>query len=237
MATLRESDLYAPVKSYLEALGFAVRGEVCKCDAVGVLGDLAIAVELKLTFGLPVLYQALQLLSAVDHVYVAVAVPDGRKARANWDASVPNAVRLCKMLGVGLIAVRDGLVSTLSDPLPYQPKKSSKARKKVLGEFSGRSGDHNVGGTTRRPRVTSYREKALKCADSLKLGESRAPAFVRDATGVEKAATILRGNVYGWFEKESRGLYRLTSSGADALITYSDVLAAQANRTKTATCL
>ena len=29
-----ETTLYAPVKRYLEALGFTVKGEVCGCDLV-----------------------------------------------------------------------------------------------------------------------------------------------------------------------------------------------------------
>ena len=73
----RESDLYGPVKQHLEGLGYTVRGEVGRCDVVAVSGDAIVAVELKLTFGLPVLYQALQRLPSVDLVYVAVAVPEG----------------------------------------------------------------------------------------------------------------------------------------------------------------
>src|ERR1700689_237321 len=88
-----ESDLYAPVKQHLEAVGYIVRGEVGRGDVVGVSGDLMVAVELKLTFGLPVLYQALRRLPSVDLVYVAVAVPEGRTARRNWDAQVADATR------------------------------------------------------------------------------------------------------------------------------------------------
>ena len=89
----RESDLYAPVKCHLEALGYAVRGEVGRCDVVGVSGDAMVAVELKRTFGLPVHYQALQRLPSVDLVYVAVAVPEGRSARRTMrSASLANAL-------------------------------------------------------------------------------------------------------------------------------------------------
>jgi hypothetical protein len=31
-----ETSLYEPVKAFLEQLGFAVKGEVCGCDIVGV---------------------------------------------------------------------------------------------------------------------------------------------------------------------------------------------------------
>jgi hypothetical protein len=223
----RESDLYAPVKQHLEALGFTVRGEVGRCDIVAVSGDTMVAVELKLTFGLPVLYQALQRLPSVDLVYVAVAAPDGRTAGRNWDAQVPDAVRLCRMLGVGLISVRNGIVTVHADPGLYQPRKQSKQRARLLSEFVRRTGDHNLGGTTKRPRMTAYREDALACANLLSRNGSMKGAAIRDATGVAKASIILRDNVYGWFTKVGRGTYEIAPDGRNALVRYADVIAAR----------
>jgi hypothetical protein len=220
-----ESDLYLPVKRHLEALGYTVRGEVGKCDVLGVSGDSMVAVELKLTFGLPVLYQALRRLPAVDLVYVGVAVPDGRKARGNWDAQVPDATRLCRRLGVGLLAVRDGKVTVHADPTPYQPRKRPALRARLLSEFVRRSGDHNLGGTNRRPRVTAYREDALACAGILAGSGAMRGAAVRQATGVAKASAILRDNVYGWFEKIARGTYGIGPAGRAALASYAEVVA------------
>jgi hypothetical protein len=224
---LRESDLYAPVKQHLEAAGYTVRGEVGRCDVVGVSGDSMIAVELKLTFGLPVLYQALQRLPSVDLVYVAVAVPEGRTGRRNWDAQVPDAVRLCRMLGVGLLSLRNGKIVVHVDPGPYQPRKQAKRRARLLSEFVRRSGDHNLGGTTKRPRMTAYREDALACASVLATQGSMKGAAVRDATGVQKASIILHDNVYGWFAKVGRGTYEIAPAGRGALELYVDVLAAR----------
>ena len=227
MAAQREADLYPHVKGYLEDLGFEVRGEVGKCDVVGHDGGTLVAVEMKLSLGLPVVYQALERLGAVDLVYVAVSVQDGRKARANWDRQVPDAVRLCRMLGVGLLSVRDGAVVVHCDPGPYAARKQPRRRAKLLGEFTRRSGDHNVGGTAKRPRVTAYREDALRCAQALAAGGAASPARLRDLLGMPKAAGILRGNVYGWFERVRKGVYDVTPAGADALALYSDVLEAQ----------
>lgn len=230
MPTTRESDLYAPVKAHLEAVGYEVKGEVGKCDMVGVMGDSMVAVELKLVFGLPVIYQALERLPKVDLAYVAVSVPEGRKARVNWDTQVPDAIRLCRMLGVGLISVRDDLVVVHCDPGPYQARKNARGRAKLLSEFTRRSGDHNLGGTTKRPRVTAYREEALRCAKVLAETGRLSPAELKRATGLEKAPSMLQTNVYGWFERVDRGVYAVTPAGIDALMLYADVVQAQAAR-------
>jgi hypothetical protein len=227
----RESDLYAPIKHHLESLNFTVRGEVGRCDIVAISGETMLAVELKLSFGLPVLYQALQRLASVDLVYIAVAVPEGRAARRNWDARLPDAVRLCRMLGLGLLSVRNGMVSTHAEPGPYQPRKQPGQRAKLLGEFTRRTGDHNLGGTTRRPRMTAYREDALMCASLLAANGAMQAAAVRDATGIKTAGTVLRNNVYVWFEKIARGTYAVTPRGQSALETHADVLAARRNAT------
>lgn len=224
---IRECDLYVPVKRHLEALGYAVRGEVGKCDVVGVHGQAMVAVELKLNFGLPVLYQALSRLPSVDLVYVAVAVPAGRRARTSWDAQLPDATQLCRMLGVGLLSIRDGEVAAHADPTPYQPRKRPHLRARLLSEFVRRSGDHNLGGTNRRPRVTAYREDALACAKTLSATGAMKAAMVRDETGVPRASTILRDNVYGWFEKTARGVYQIAPAGRTALQLYADVVAAR----------
>jgi hypothetical protein len=223
----RESDLYAPLKHHLESLGYTVRGEVGRCDMLAVCGETILAVELKLAFGLPVLYQALQRLTSVDLVYIAVAVPEGRTARRNWDARVPDAVRLCRMLGIGLLSVRNGAIVVHAEPGPYQPRKQPGQRAKLLGEFTRRSGDHNIGGTTRRPRMTAYREDALACASLLAANGAMQAAAIRDATGIAAASALLRNNVYGWFEKIARGTYAVTPSGQSALDLYADVLAAR----------
>lgn len=223
-----ESDLYAPVKQHLEAVGYIVRGEVGRCDVVGISGDLMVAVELKLTFGLQVLYQALRRLPSVDLVYVAVAVPEGRTARRNWDAQVADATRLCRRLGVGLLSVRDGNIFVHADPGPYQPRKQPKQRARLLSEFIRRSGDHNLGGTTKRPRVTAYREDALACAAVLAGNGAMKGAAVRDATGVAKASGILHDDVYGWFTKVGRGTYDIAPDGRSALAQYADVVATRA---------
>ncbi|WP_216856364.1 DUF2161 domain-containing phosphodiesterase, partial [Acidisphaera sp. S103] len=129
--------------------------------------------------------------------------------------------------GVGLLSVRSGNVVVHADPEPYQPRRQPKQRQRLLSEFLRRSGDHNLGGTTKRPRVTAYREDALACADVLAARGVMKVAAVRDATGVAKASAILRDDVYGWFVRVGRGTYDIAPNGRSALLQYADVVAAR----------
>ena len=70
-----ETSLYAPVKAFLEARGFEVKGEICGCDLVATRGEepsLLVVAELKLAFSLELVLQAVDRLRAADHVYLAV---------------------------------------------------------------------------------------------------------------------------------------------------------------------
>ena len=67
---------------------------------------------------------------------------------------------------------------------------------------------------TRQPIMTAYRQQALACAALLRSGLSR-PAELRAVA--PDAGQILLRNVYGWFERQGRGVYRLTAAGEAAL--------------------
>ena len=76
-----ETSLYEPVKRYLEALGFTVKGEVCGCDLVALRGDerpIVVIGELKLSFSLDLVLQAVDRTTACDEVWLAVG-PRGHK--------------------------------------------------------------------------------------------------------------------------------------------------------------
>ncbi|HVQ75349.1 MAG TPA: DUF2161 family putative PD-(D/E)XK-type phosphodiesterase [Candidatus Binatia bacterium] len=209
-----ESDLYAPVKGFLEARGYEVKGEINGCDVVGVRGaEPPVIVELKLAFGLGLVLQGVDRLSLTDHVYLAVPRP-GRRARG---VSIYRSdVRgLCRRLGLGLMTVVPGQaargVEVLLDPLPYRPRRGGKRLTRLLGEHARRAGDPNRGGATRTPLVTAYRQEALRCA--LLIGESAAGSLqaLRETGLVPNAPRILQRDVYGWFERVARATYRLTA--------------------------
>ena len=215
-----ETSLYPAVKHFLEASGFRVKGEVNGCDAVAVQDGeplrLAI-VEMKLGFNLDLLLQAVQRQRMADEVWVAV--PATRRGRDRD----PRVHRLCRLIGLGLMAVHvtRGQVEILAEPGPYRPRPNPRRRARLLKEHASRSGDPSPGGSSRQPIMTAYRQQALACAAMLKAG----PGRPRDLCMIApESGRILRHNVYGWFERMERGVYRLTADGEAALRRWPDAV-------------
>jgi hypothetical protein len=107
--------------------------------------------------------------------------------------------------------------------LPQERKKATKSKRAILTEIAGRSGDYNEGGTTRRKRITAYRENALQIACLLEQNGPMTPRKLRELGAGPKTLSILSGNVYGWFERVERGVYRITQQGREELKTYAHV--------------
>ena len=166
-----ETSLYGPVKRYLETLGYTVKGEVCGCDLVAIRGDeppLVVIGELKLSFSLDLVLQAIDRTAACDEVWLAVG-PAGRKRLRD-----PRVRRLCRFLGFGLLGVSSiGAVEVLVEPRPWKPRQDKKRRARLIDEHRKRIGDPAPGGSTRQPIMTAYRQQALACAASLAEGPRR----------------------------------------------------------------
>jgi hypothetical protein len=228
----READLYGPVKAFLEGQGYEVKSEVNGCDLVARRGDEPpVIVELKVSFTLPLVLQGVDRLALSDSVYLAVGVPAKPATGSLWRRERRNIRKLCRRLGLGLLAVheatarRPALVEPMLDPLPYRPRPDRRRQSTLLREFSHRVGDPNTGGTSKRPIVTAYRQSALRCVAHLAANGPTRAAEVARATGVDRAGTLLRRDVYGWFERVDRGVYGLSAKGASAQLTYADVIA------------
>ena len=231
MSGRRETELYAPIKAFLEGQGYAVKAEVAGADVVAVRGDEPpVAVELKTAFSLRLLLQGVRRLGSADSVYLAVPAPETAGQRRAWYGRQRDVLALCRRLGVGFILVRFDRpaalgVEVLLDPGPYAPRGRPRARARLLREFQRRVGDPNTGGSVGRGIVTAYRQDALRCALALQCqGPTRAAEAARDA-GVARAARLMRDDHYGWFERVARGIYRLTPAGEAALAAYADVAA------------
>ncbi len=211
---MAETSLYPPIKRFLEQSGFDVKGEVHGCDVVAVRADaprVLTVVEMKLGFSLELLLQATDRLRLADEVWMAVPATTRGRDR---DRRVH---RLCRLLGLGLMAVsasRDR-VDVLVEPGPYQPRLDAKKRARLFREHAHRRGDPSPGGSTRAPVMTAYRQRALACAALLRAGSSR-PKELRAVA--PDAGSILLRNVYGWFERTGRGEYRLSAGGEAALL-------------------
>ena len=123
---------------------------------------------------------------------------------------------MCRLLGLGLlgVTVSSGRVEVLAEPSAYKPRLNVKRRARILKEHGRRLGDPAVGGSTRQPIMTAYRQRALDCLDAMREGPRR-PRDLKDLA--EDARAILARNVYGWFERVSPGVYRLTEAGGAVL--------------------
>ena len=171
-----ESSLYLPVKRFLEKLGFEVKGEVCGCDLVALSEGEPTAVvigELKLTFTLDLLLQAVDRTAVCDEVWLAVRA--SRRGRGR--ECDPRVRKLCRFLGLGLLSVfASGKVEVLVEPVPWRPRRDAKRRSRIVDEHRRRIGDPAAGGSTRQPIMTAYRQQALACAMAL----AQSPARPRD---------------------------------------------------------
>jgi len=220
-----EAALYPAVKAFLERQGYVVRGEVCGCDLVARRGDEApVIVELKLRFTLPLLLQGVDRLALSPLVYLAVPRPARTRGLRPDAKSVRN---LCRRLGLGLILIDGrGSVDAIEDPVPYRPRQAKRRVQLLLGEFERRRGDLNLGGCSRTPIVTAYRQDALRCARVLAAAGPMQLRELRIASGVAGAAPILQRNVYGWFNRVQHGTYGLTGAGEQALKRFAEAVAA-----------
>ena len=222
MPTL-ETDLYPPIKSFLEGQGYAVKGEVGRCDVVAVRGEEApVVIELKTRFSLELLFQAVERFSITDKVYVAIE----HRPRSMWTRRPKDVMRLCRRLGLGLLTVHieRGLVEPRLDPSASPPRVNRKRQERLLREFARRVGDPNTGGSTRKPVMTAYRQDALRLARVLGAGEAKKVGDLRVAAEVARAGPMLLRDAYGWFERVERGVYKLTPNGKRALAEFGDAL-------------
>ncbi len=210
-----ETDLYPPVRAFLEGQGYLVRGEVGPCDVLGVREDLTVAVELKLTLNLKLVLQGVDRTSPADAVYLAV--PLGCPV---WKRERRRVTKLLRMLGLGLLLVdpASGLVDPVLDPGEYRPRRSASVRGRLLREHMALTSDTNSGGSRRRGGVmTLYRRKALMVAEYLEKHGPSGPAAVSVELGIAEARAILYRNVYGWFERLGRGVYALSPRGVSEI--------------------
>ncbi len=135
-----ETSLYQPVKAFLEGAGYTVKGEVGGCDVVGVSeGDptLVVVCELKLSFNLELVLQAVDRASIADEVWIAARVSASGKGRE----SDKRYRDLCRRLGIGMLGVADnGSVSVIVGSVTPMPRTNPKRRSRLMREHQKRKG-------------------------------------------------------------------------------------------------
>lgn len=224
MRITREEQLWAPINDMLREQGYRIRSEVENCDIVAMKDGRLIAVELKLRFNMSLLLQGVERQRVVDYVYLAIEKPK------RWSRKRSSQIRrLCQRLDLGLMLVSfssagEPYIHVSCEPDVLHKGRSSAGRERLLKEFYARSADYNIGGSTRRPIVTAYREDALRLAFTLHQQDEMSVRALREATGIQKAGPILQRNYYGWFERVQRGVYTLSIHGEKALQQYADII-------------
>ncbi len=227
---LKEEDLYAPVRSYFEGLGYTVNGEVLHCDVTAVKDHVLVVIEMKTSLNLDVILQAVQRQKVADFAYIAVPKNSKVIHKKRWQ----NICHLLKRLELGLLLVtvtiqsKGSYAEEVIQPLPFDRAKSissaQRRRKAMIHEIRERHGDYNTGGSTRKKLVTSYRETVIHIAVILKEYGPCAVKKIRDAGRLpRKTGQILLDNHYGWFEKERRGVYKLTDKALIELENYHEL--------------
>ena len=214
--TYSETDMYAPVKGFLEEQGFTVNAEVKGCDVVATFGEHTIIVELKRSFVLKLVYQGIERQKLTPYTFLCIPRPKSARLTSYQDM-----IRLIKRLGLGLmfVAMDSPLKRVEIAVLPSEEGKVNKTKlAKILQEASGRVSSANVGGSTRRKISTAYREHSIKIACIMEqVGEISAKELM-DTYGCEKnALSIISRNVYGWFERTRKGVYALSQEGCTFL--------------------
>lgn len=222
---MKETELDEPVRKWLEKQGYTVSCEVKHCDIVARKDDELLIVELKTRFSLDLVYQAVNRKNLTDSVYVAVPVKTGKKTIPHYK----DVKKLLARLEVGLILVRflktKIRVEIVSHPVKYISRKAHRRRDSIIREIDGRYSEFNKAGSAVVDRqISAYKQQALVTAFLLKTQGPLSPSAIRKSGGGAKTQRILSGNVYGWFDKVSRGVYSLNEAGLIALDNYSDVL-------------
>ena len=216
MTDFKETDLYEPIRAFLEEEGYQVQAEVKDCDIAAVKDGQLVIVELKKAFNLKLVYQGLERQSLTEQVFVAIPRPKKGAREKAWK----DMLKLLKRLELGLLTVAlDSPLKTVDvvlEPSDSLAWKNRKKREKVQAELENRQVDANVGGMTRRKIMTAFREKSICLACLLEREGQVSMASLRER-GMEDYVGILSRNYDKWFKRVEKGVYALSEKGQEAL--------------------
>jgi len=87
-----------------------------------------------------------------------------------------------------LAVTNTGDVEVLVKPPTTSPRRNPKKRSRLVAEHRRRKGDPALGGSTRAPIMTAYRQQALACASALSRGRGVCAISSRDSRRAEDTA-------------------------------------------------
>lgn len=216
MTDFKETDLYEPIRVFLEEEGYQVQAEVKDCDIAAVKDGQLLIVELKKAFNLKLVYQGLERQSLTEQVFVAIPRPKKGAREKAWK----DMLKLLKRLELGLLTVAlDSPLKTVDvvlEPSDSPIRKNKKKKEQVRGELEHRQVNANVGGMTRRKIMTAFREKSIRLACLLEKEGQVSTASLRER-GMEDYVGICIKNYDKWFQRVEKGVYALSEKGREAL--------------------
>lgn len=213
---MNETDLYKPIKNFFINKGYTVNGEVIGCDITAIKEKELIIIELKKSFNIKLLYQAIDRQRITGMVYLGIPRPlKGETKNFN------KIVHIVRKLNLGLITVAldspTKNVEIIETP-QVSVKKVNKKKSRILKEINGRNIDINKGGSNKVKLATAFRERCIHIGCVMEKVELISPSkLIKDYNCSKDTGSILLKNFYGWFIKESRGVYRLSPRGKEEL--------------------
>ena len=207
-----ETELYHPIKELLENQGYQVKGEIGAIDIFAMKKDESIAVELKTSITLKLIYQAVERQKIADFVYIAIP----KQAMTSHKSQMKSFILLLRRLSIGLMIVSKQGVEVLLEAKDYDltmsKTRNKRTKNKLISEFKNRKNDDNLGGMKGK-KVTFYREQALEILQVIHSHPGISPKEIKILTNNIKTSSILQKNYYGWFQRVDRGSYTLTEKG------------------------
>lgn len=215
---MKESDMYLPIKKYLNELEYKVKAEVKNIDIIAIKQSTTLVVEMKMKLTLKLMYQGCDRQRLFDNVYLAIVDPGYKVKRSK---QFKEKLYLLHRLRLGLILVDldNDTVSVLFDPKEYHYRRNKKKQTLVLDEFNNRKINSNVGGVNKQKIMTAYKEQVIEIAKCLIEGE-QSTKEIKKITNNSKATNILYKNYYRWFVSVERGIYKLSDLGKKEIKRY-----------------
>ena len=103
MTDFKETDLYEPIRAFLEEEGYQVQAEVKDCDIAAVKDGQLVIVELKKAFNLKLVYQGLERQSLTEQVFVAIPRPKKGQREKAWKDMLKLLKRLILLMFLKII--------------------------------------------------------------------------------------------------------------------------------------